>query len=73
MATAPKIEDVQRAAEAFKAALRARVPNCPPDDKRSCKELLAHGHVQHKHNQLLVQAAEIIDDLLAVAPPPGPK
>ena len=41
------------------------------DDKRTCKELLAHGMVQHKHNELLVSACEIIDDfMLALAKEP---
>ena len=59
---APKTEDVLAAAQSFKQTLRERAGWL--DDKRSCKELLAHGMVEHKHNKLLVQACEIIDDFL---------
>jgi hypothetical protein len=59
----PTIDDVVAAAQAFKTMLQARV-KAPPDDRRSCKELLAGGGVQHQHNKLLIQAAEIIDDFL---------
>ena len=60
---APTIDDVRAAALAFKTMLQARV-KAPADDRRTCKELLAHGGVVHRHEKLLIQAAEIIDDFL---------
>jgi len=64
----PQIEDVQAAARAFKAILQMRAKVTDPNDPRTCKELLAHSGVQHKFNQLLIQACEVIDDFLALDP-----
>jgi hypothetical protein len=60
------LESVLSAAHDFKQTLRARAGVTDPNDKRSCKELLAHGMVEHRYNKLLVQAAEIIDDFLLI-------
>jgi hypothetical protein len=64
----PTIDQVMSAAADFKRDLRVRAGVTDANDKRSCKELIAHGMVEHKHNQLLVQACEIIDDFMLVLP-----